>query len=196
MKKNALSPKETSPIAISKPADAEFLSVELQQILSMLRKKVGYNFSLYKPNTILRSIKKRMDSLQIEALPQYIYYLYQHPHETSILLKSLLIHVTHFFRDRDAFELLKHTLSTALLNHHSNTINKEFRVWVPGCSTGEEAYSIAMILRECMDALNLDVSVRIFATDIDPLAIETAREGVFPSHIETHVSPEKSYFQT
>ena len=162
--------------------------IELQPILSLIRIQTGFNLSLYKPNTLIRQIEKRLNILQLNTLSEYTYYLYQHRDEATFLFKSVLIHVSHFFRDKDAFELIKSELLIRLLKKKQS---HDFRVWVPGCSTGEEAYSIAIILQECMTALNHHVKVRIFATDIDLDSIESARKGVFLPSIEKHVSPER-----
>lgn len=183
------------------PVDVNIMDnacIELQQIVAILKKQCGYDFSHYKPNGMFRNIQKRMKTLQIDTLSNYIYYIYQHPPEAPLLAKSLLIHVTNFFRDEAAFEVLKNELLSKLLDFidHSSSealcpgsvVNKRFRVWIPGCSTGEEAYSVAIILQECFSQLNIDLDVRIFATDCSEDAIEMAREGVFSDTIEDNVS--------
>jgi len=173
---------ESVPIANSIPA-------ELQKLFLLLKNQTGHDFSLYKPNTIFRRIQKRLDMLQIQTLTDYVYYLHHHPGEIAILFKELLINVTNFFRDPDAFELLKNELlNTVLIDKLTDT---PIRVWVPGCSTGEEAYSIAILFLECMHTLNRRFHVQIFGTDIDMDAIEIARAGFFPLSIEKDVSPER-----
>ncbi|MDP3561540.1 MAG: CheR family methyltransferase [Legionellaceae bacterium] len=164
-------------------------NANLEQILALLKSRVGHDFSLYKPNTILRRIQKRMNSAHIENMSGYLYYMRQNSSEITLLFKELLINVTNFFRDAEAFELLKNELLKKLSNKIWS--NNELRVWIPGCSTGEEAYSIAIILQECKKILGLDFIVRIFATDIDSDAIDIARLGIFSSSIEKHVSQER-----
>jgi two-component system CheB/CheR fusion protein len=164
-------------------------NLELAQVTLYIKNQTGHDFSLYKPSTLLRRIQKRLDLLHINTLAQYICYLQQYPAEINILFNELLINVTSFFRDNAAFEQLKHSLLTKIL---INPINNEcIRVWVPGCASGEEAYSIAIILQECMSILNTQFKVKIFATDLDAEAIKTARMGVFPVNIEKNVSPER-----
>lgn len=170
-------------------ADLENISIKLQQIIAMIQKQSGYDFSCYKRNNMIRSIQKRMEKIQIDTLSAYIHYIHQHSTELPILIKSLLIHITHFFRDEAAFELLKNELLAKISK--SSFVNNCFRVWIPGCSSGEEAYSVAILLHECINYLGVDLKVRIFATDISEDMIEIAREGVFPSSIEENVNAER-----
>lgn len=165
------------------------ISAELKQILGFIKNQTQHDFSLYKTNTIFRRIQKRLDALQINTLSDYVYYLHQNPGEITILFKELLINVTSFFRDPEAFERLKKELmERVLLNKNPDDT---LRVWVPGCSTGEEVYSIAIIIYESMSLLKRNFNVQIFATDIDEDAIEIARTGVFPKSIKTDLSPER-----
>ena len=161
----------------------------IQEVLGLIKVKMGNDFSLYKPNTIYRRIQKRMNIVQIESLETYIYYMQHNPVEIKHLFRSILIHVTHFFRDPDAFVRLKCEIEQKLLT--GDYRSKPFRVWVPACSTGEEAYAIAMIIQECMQDLNYEINVKIFATDVDVTSIEIAREGYFRSHIEKYLSDER-----
>jgi two-component system CheB/CheR fusion protein len=165
------------------------ISVEMQQILSSIKHQTGHDFSLYKPNTISRRIQKRLDILQISSLSDYIFYLHHHPMEINILFKELLINVTNFFRDPEAFDVLKKQLLDKILNNKSP--GSDLRIWIPGCSTGEEAYSIAMIIYECMHDLKCAFNVQIFGTDIDEDAIEVARAGLFPQSIRQDITPER-----
>ena len=165
------------------------LLAELQQILTLIKHQTGHDFSLYKHNTIFRRIQKRLDSLQISNLSDYVYYLHQNPAEINILFQELLINVTNFFRDPDAFELLKKQLLEKILINKSET--SCLRVWIPGCSTGEEVYSIAIIIYECRQHLKFDFNVQIFGTDIDENAIEIARAGIFPKSIRENITPER-----
>ena len=163
------------------------ISRELEQILELLKSHTSHDFSLYKPNTILRRIQKRINNLQMDNLSAYVYYLHQQPAEINILFKELFINVTNFFRDPEAFDTLKKVIVEKILS--TTTSDKCIRVWVPGCSSGEEAYSLAILIHECMEALNIHLNVQIFGTDIDEDAIEIARAGVFPLTIKKDVSP-------
>ena len=165
------------------------ISEELQQILAFIKNQTGHDFSLYKPSTIFRRIQKRLTTLQIKTLSDFINYLHNHPGEIDILFKELLINVTHFFRDPEAFELLKNELLEKTLINKSK--NDFIRVWIPGCSTGEEVYSIAITLYECMSILKIRPQVQIFGTDIDADAIQIARTGIYPERIKENISPER-----
>jgi len=158
-----------------------------QKIFILLRTHTGHDFSLYKQNTIYRRVERRMNVAQLDTVPNYIRLLQENPAEIESLFKELLIGVTNFFRDRESFEKLKIVLSGIIKNKSEN---EQIRIWVPGCSTGEEAYSIAITLRECMDEAKKFFNVQIFATDIDSNAIEKARLGTF-SGIETDVGKER-----
>jgi len=158
-----------------------------QKIFILLRTHSGHDFSLYKRNTIYRRIERRMNISQLDNLPNYIRLLQENPAEIENLFKELLIGVTNFFRDPESFEKLKKVLSELV---KSKPDNGQIRIWVPGCSTGEEAYSVAIILRECMNEAKKYFNVQIFATDIDNNAIEKARIGSF-SGIESDVSKER-----
>jgi len=158
-----------------------------QKIFILLRTHTGHDFSLYKQNTIYRRVERRMNVSQLDNLPHYIRLLQENPAEIKSLFKELLIGVTNFFRDPESFEKLKKILSELV---KSKPDNGQIRIWVPGCSTGEEAYSIAIILRECIIETKKNFNVQIFATDIDSNAIEKARIGSY-SGIESDVSKER-----
>ncbi|MHB8853729.1 MAG: chemotaxis protein CheB [Ignavibacteriaceae bacterium] len=147
-----------------------------QKIFILLRTRTGHDFSLYKQNTIYRRVERRMSISQLDTIPNYIRFLQENPVEIENLFKELLIGVTNFFRDPESFVELKKVLSELVKNKPENG---RIRIWVPGCSTGEEAYSIAIILRECMDELKKYLTVQIFATDIDSSAIDKARVGTY-----------------
>ena len=164
------------------------ISDEIKRILILIKNQTGHDFSLYKSNTIFRRLKKRLSILQINSLSQYINYLHHHPAEITILFKELLINVTSFFRDSEGFELLKNELLEKIAHHKPED---NFRIWVPACSTGEEAYSIAITMHECMRLLNLNINVQIFGTDIDEDAIEIARAGIFSANIQDDMSQER-----
>jgi two-component system CheB/CheR fusion protein len=158
-----------------------------QKIFILLRNHTGHDFSLYKQNTIYRRVERRMAISQLDTLPDYIRMLQENPAELESLFKELLIGVTSFFRDPESFVKLKKILLELVKNKPDNG---QIRIWVPGCSTGEEAYSVAIILRECMNETKKNFNVQIFATDIDGAAIEKARIGSY-SGIATDVSKER-----
>jgi two-component system CheB/CheR fusion protein len=161
----------------------------LQKIFVLIRDRTGHDFSLYKENTIVRRIERRMNVHQISELSDYVRYLSENPSEIDVLFKELLIGVTSFFRDTQAYEILiKKVLPEVLKN---KTPAMPVRVWVSACSTGEEAYSVAMIFKEYLDTIKSDIKVQIFATDVDKDAIETARAGVYPASIAVDVSQER-----
>ena len=164
-------------------------SDQFQKIFILLRSHTGHDFSSYKPTTIRRRIERRMNVHQIENLPNYVRYLQANPDEIEGLFKELLIGVTSFFRDPEAFEVLAKKIVPKLLAKKG--VNDPIRVWIPGCASGEEAYSVAIILRECMDELNRHFDVQIFATDIDPNAIDTSRAGVYPGSIALDVRADR-----
>lgn len=161
----------------------------LRDILVFLRDQTGHDFSMYKKNTILRRIARRMSVHQITNMSNYTTYLRQHPQEGKIIFQELLIGVTSFFRDHEAFEALKKCFMLKLLKDKSD--NHILRLWVPGCSSGEEAYSLAIIIHECMDEAKKNIPVQIFGSDIDEKAIEKARAGVYPIGILADVTSER-----
>jgi len=160
----------------------------LKKIFVLLRSHTGHDFSQYKQNTVGRRVERRMAVHQIEQTDQYLRYLQETPTEIEALFRDLLIGVTSFFRDKEVFEALQLQLSLVLA---AKAADSPLRVWTTGCSTGEEAYSLAILLREQMDALKKTFKVQVFATDIDARAIDTARAGVYPASIATDVSPER-----
>lgn len=161
----------------------------MQRIFILLRSHTGYDFSYYKPKTIQRRIERRMAVNQLQELTDYIQYLQQHPLEVETLFRDLLIGVTHFFRDPEAFAVLSTEVIPKLLATHG--VDLPIRIWVPGCSTGEEAYTLAMLFREQMGQKNQAPKVQIFATDIDDQAISKARTGIYTADISADVTPER-----
>ncbi len=145
----------------------------LNQVLLHIRSSTGHDFSHYKMSTIGRRIQRRMALHHIEDIAVYARFLKQNPTEVHALFKELLINVTSFFRDAEAFAALKQDILPALLK--DKTDDYVFRVWVAGCASGEEAYSIAIVLRELMDEAHQDFKVQIYATDLDEEAINSAR---------------------
>jgi two-component system, chemotaxis family, CheB/CheR fusion protein len=146
----------------------------LSAITAVLRKRLKHDFSGYKQNTLIRRIQRRMQVLQIEAVPAYAEHLRREPSEGDALFRELLVGVTQFFRDEQAFEALKANILLSLLA--AREADDPIRVWVAGCATGEEVYSIAILLREVFGA---QAGVTIFATDIDPQALAFARAARF-----------------
>ena len=163
----------------------------LEQIVILLRDRTGNDFSLYKNNTINRRIERRMGLHQIDSTMLYVRYLRENPQELDLLFKELLIGVTNFFRDPAEWQQLLTEALPALLARY--TAGKALRAWVPACSTGEEAYSLAIIFRETLDFEKPSgrFSLQIFATDLDDDAIEKARLGFYPADIEASVTPER-----
>lgn len=166
-------------------------SSALGKILRLVNTRTGHDFTLYKKSTLYRRIEKRASLHQIDGIAKYASYAEQNPEEMDALFRELLIGVTRFFRDPEAFEYLAEGVIPDLIN--SAVPGGSIRVWVPACSTGEEAYSLAILLRECLDKLRPDsgIKIQIFATDIDERAIEVARKGVYPANIAADVSLER-----
>jgi two-component system, chemotaxis family, CheB/CheR fusion protein len=161
----------------------------LNKIVAVLRTRTGHDFALYKQNTIRRRIERRMITHGISDTGDYARYVQEHSEEVSLLFKELLINVTSFFRDTEAFAALKNDIMPKIFEHKPE--NYVFRVWVAGCATGEEAYSIAMTFREYMDDSKQEFKVQIYSTDIDDDAIAVARSGSYPPNISIDVSPER-----
>lgn len=166
-------------------------SYELENITNLLRERTGNEFSLYKKNTINRRIERRMGLHQITNISFYVRYLRENPQELDLLFKELLIGVTNFFRDPLVWEqLLSEDLPELLAQYPSG---RKIRAWVSACSTGEEAYSLAMTFKESLEEANLQelFTLQIFATDLDEGAIEAARLGIYPANIEADISPQR-----
>jgi two-component system CheB/CheR fusion protein len=166
-------------------------SAALQKIFVLLRAKTGNDFSCYKNSMISRRIERRLSVHQFDSLPRYVRFLRENPQEVEFLNKELLIGVTNFFRDPGLFEFLSENRFPQLFQTRSK--DSPVRVWNPGCSTGEETYSLAIALKECMEGLNLPDSpaIQVFATDIDHDAIEKARRGTYAAGITSDVSPSR-----
>jgi two-component system CheB/CheR fusion protein len=164
-------------------------SAALQAIFAALALKTGNDFSQYKPATLHRRIQRRMQVAGTASLPDYLAYLAESPEETRLLMKDLLISVTEFFRDPDAFEGLVAQLGQELTRDGED--RDPVRVWVPGCATGEEAYSIAILLRERLDAAGSSRRVLIFATDIDSAALMEAKAGRYAEGALRNVSQQR-----
>jgi two-component system CheB/CheR fusion protein len=163
----------------------------LEKAIILLRAHTGHDFSLYKKTTLYRRIERRMSIHQIGSIAHYVRYLQENPQERELLFKELLIGVTSFFRDPDAWKLLSEKIIPELLARRPG--GGQIRVWAPGCSTGEEAYSLAMVFKEAMEQVRPDSSfdLQIFATDLDRDAIGRARQGLYPPNIAADVSAER-----
>ena len=178
----------THKLIITKDQDA------MGKMFAILRAQTEIDFSEYKPNTIVRRVERRMSINQIDQLLDYVDYLQQSPAECQSLLKEFLIGVTKFFRDPEAFKLLESKVIPGLFSGKNR--QDQIRVWVTACSTGEEAYSLAILFREYMEKTNNHVDVKIFATDIDRAALEYASQGTYPESIMADVSSDRlqNYF--
>ncbi len=160
----------------------------LDKVFVLVRSQTGHDFSQYKHNTILRRIDRRMAVHQLTRLSDYVRYMQEEPREADTLFKDLLIGVTSFFRDAEAFEALKEKAISQLFATRSP--DQPVRIWVAGCATGEEAYGIAMMCRDVMDGIKRRFNVQIFATDIDNDAVAIARQGIYPASISVDIPPE------
>ncbi|MGR9051821.1 MAG: chemotaxis protein CheB [Gammaproteobacteria bacterium] len=159
----------------------------LARIFSLLRESHKVDFTHYKPSTVIRRIERRITINQCRGLNDYIALLETRQAETSALFQELLIGVTGFFRDQSVFDALRDKIIPDLFTLAENN---ELRIWVAGCSTGEEAYSIAMLCAEHKDLVKSPIRIKIFATDVDSLAIEKAGTGVFPGSVSADISPD------
>jgi two-component system CheB/CheR fusion protein len=163
----------------------------LPDIIELLRTKTAYNFTLYKEGTLQRRVIRRMAMAAIENddMNRYLEMLRSDGGELDLLAKDLLINVTSFFRDRTVFELLAEKTIPDLIRDHGS--DRPLRIWVAGCSTGEETYSLAMLFREAITESKRNITLQVFASDVDPDAIAKGREGVYPETISADVSAER-----
>ena len=170
-------------------AEKQRISEAIPEIYGLLRNQIGHDFSGYKVNTFIRRVIRRMQITQHTTIQGYLERLRQEPQEVNALFRDLLINVTNFFRDSDAFESLATSIVPKLFEGRG--ADDTVRVWVPGCSTGEEVFSIAILLREYMDKLSALPRVQVFATDIDDRALTVARAARYPEALLDSVSPER-----
>lgn len=161
----------------------------LTAVMDLLRVRTGHDFTHYKKATVLRRIERRLQVNCVSNLNAYLEYLETHPQETPLLLQDMLISVTNFFRDRDGFEALERDIMPKLFADAEN--GTQIRAWTAGCATGEESYSVAMLLAEQRALQKVSVDIQIFATDIDERAIGVGRRGLYPESIVTDVAPAK-----
>ncbi|WP_242390539.1 chemotaxis protein CheB [Pararhodospirillum photometricum] len=187
---------DTAPIRL--PVQPPFLPTDpnakgaLDEILALLHQRTGNDFSVYKTSTLIRRIDRRVALHRMGTLSAYARYVHDTPRETALLFKELLIGVTRFFRDPLVWAAVATEALPALLANRST--HDEIRAWVPACSTGEEAYSLAIAFTEALDTRPSPLpplSLRLYATDLDPDAIERARQGFYPESITADVSPER-----
>ncbi|MDR6409219.1 CheR family methyltransferase [Paraburkholderia terricola] len=192
---------EPETLALAQPDPASTAERALLGVLATLRARTGHDFRHYKRATILRRIERRLQVNGIPDLQAYQDYVLTHPDETPALLKDMLIGVTNFFRDRDTFEVVEREIVPRLF--HKKSEDDPVRAWVAGCATGEEAYSLAMLLAEYPER-HEEIPIQLFATDIDEHAIAFARAGLYPESITADVSaprlrqfftPERSRFR-
>lgn len=184
-------PKEVDPSLKVSPVEsveaARQAEAALHDIMALLRSSSKNDFRHYKRATVLRRIERRLQVNSLPDLPAYRDYLRDHPEEAKPLLQDMLISVTNFFRDREAFEALEREVLPSLLENRP--LDEPLRVWVAGCATGEEAYSVTMLLLEQMDLRNGGPGLQVFATDIDERAISYGRNALYPASILTDVPP-------
>jgi two-component system CheB/CheR fusion protein len=171
------------------PVSDDLAPRRLTEIIELLRTKTSHDFALYKPGTLLRRIERRMALAGGDDSDRYLDRLRQDSGELERLAKDLLINVTSFFRDPKAFELLAKEVVPDLVHRHSS--DRPLRIWVAGCSTGEETYSVAMVFFEEIAAAKRNLKLQVFASDVDEDAVALAREGRYPESIAADVSPER-----
>jgi two-component system CheB/CheR fusion protein len=179
------------PLAKSGSISQAIAQSALEKVVILLRVQTGHDFSLYKKTTIYRRIERRMGLHQIDKITNYVRLLQENPQEVELLFRELLIGVTSFFRDPEAWEQLQSEVLPALIAECAP--NQALRAWTPACATGEEAYSLAILFQEALAKLKpaKNITLQIFATDLDSQAIEKAREGVFPTNIAADVSAKR-----
>src|SRR5947209_3564698 len=175
-------------VAHAKDAAFKVGETTMQKIVSLIHEQTGIDFTSYKQSTVARRIQRRIGIAQLANPEDYLELLEQSPQEVAMLGRDLLINVTRFFRDGGVFDVLRGEILPALLKHAA--ARKALRIWVPGCATGEEAYSIAMLVQELVTTCGEKWDVKIFATDVDKLSIEHAGRGLYPKSIAADVGPE------
>ncbi len=169
--------------------DGDRIAAATRNIHTLLRTRLGHDFSQYKDKTFGRRVQRRMQVLQLTNIDAYVERLQKEPDEVTKLFRDLLIGVTSFFRDPGAFAALENSVIPRIFDGKGS--DQDVRVWVPGCSTGEEVYSIAILLREHMDKFGTTPKVQIFGSDIDERAMTTARTGYYPESLLKEVSAER-----
>jgi len=180
---------EKRPSSFEKEEPEEIEETIFQKIISLVYKNTGVDFTYYKPSTLLRRIHRRIAANKMKQAKDYLHALQQNPEEVNALYQDILINVTHFFRDPEVFEVFKTSLFPSLMKNRAS--NDPIRIWVPGCSSGEEGYSIAICLLEYLRNISKRVPIQIFATDISELVLAKARLGFYPEESMGNVSPER-----
>ncbi len=160
---------------------------QLSTVLELIRKQTNFDFRSYRPKMIMRRIERRMGLLQMDDFSQYIQLLRERPNELDALRKDLLIGVTAFFREPEAFAVLETEVLPKLIAEHVD--DRPFRVWVPSCATGEEAYTITILLLEAFATAGKPANIQVFASDINQQSINFARRGVYPASIASDLDP-------
>lgn len=173
----------------SKPLDFEISEEGLSGILGLIAGTLPFDFTNYKRPTLLRRVKRRMGQYNFKKITEYYEYLQKKPEEVKLLANDFLISVTSFFRDPEAFEIIEKTVIPDLLNHKS--LGDVLKIWVPGCASGEEAYSLAILFNEYLEKNGKDIEIKIFATDISLAALDIASKGRYPDAIEKTISQER-----
>lgn len=174
------------PLSLPPPSSEKS---SLEKVFALLREHTGQDFSQYKSATVARRLERRMAVNRLDSLEGYVQFLDGHDEEVEALFRDLLIGVTGFFRDPEAFEALGTAIAGKIIE--GKAAGSVIRVWSPGCSTGEEAYSLAILFTECMERAGKSLVLQIFATDIDARAIAKARAGIYPASITADVSVER-----
>jgi len=169
-----LNPDKRNDISISQNTEEETGNID--QLFKLLSKKSGTDFSNYKPSTIYRRIDKRLDAVQLKTLKSYLEYITKTPEELDILYNTILIGVTSFFRDKEVFDSMTQQLKKIIAGKEKDS---PLRIWVVGCATGEEAYSVAILIAEILNNCKKKLSVQIFASDIDENSLNLARKGLY-----------------
>jgi two-component system CheB/CheR fusion protein len=184
-----LTPTQNDSVAVDTQRESDSVLHALAQIIQLLRTKTAHDFTLYKPGTLKRRIERRMAMAGVvnNDMDQYLKLLRTDAGELGLLAKDLLINVTSFFRDPKVFDFLAQKIIPELVSSHTD--DRPLRIWTAGCSTGEEAYSIAMLFIEEIAVSKRNIKVQLLASDVDPDAVTTAREGVYPETIQADVSP-------
>ncbi|HTI52235.1 MAG TPA: chemotaxis protein CheB, partial [Planctomycetaceae bacterium] len=167
----------------------EAATAQIAPVLDLLRTRSRFDFRCYRKNMLVRRIQRRMGICQLDGVSDYVAYLREHPEEITALYRDLMIGVTSFFRDPEAFQALQQQVIRELVERQSGEI--PVRVWVPACSTGEEAYSLAILLLEQFTATKKPANFQIFASDIDEESVEIARRGIYAASAVCELSPER-----
>src|SRR4051812_33503390 len=154
-------------------------------IVEYLRQTRGFDFTAYKPTSLMRRVKKRMQAVQLEEFDAYLDYLQVHPEEFAALFNTILINVTSFFRDAEVWDALLHTILPQIVD--GRTSSEPIRVWSAGCASGQEAYSAAMLIAEAIGMEGFHQRVKIYATDVDDEALTDARRAVYTAKDLTDV---------